>query len=94
LGECEFDTGIFYATKATEYLKQVAISMGLEPERIQIAYCSAAEGERFKNTASKMDKKIRELGPSPLRSLAFDNHFKAQERLLKKKNAKKTTAPK
>lgn len=31
-------------------------------------YCSAAEGQKFQNTAIEFDKVIRELGPSPLRS--------------------------
>jgi coenzyme F420-reducing hydrogenase delta subunit len=31
-----------------------------------MAYCSSAEGQKFKETATKFDKKIRELGPNPL----------------------------
>jgi len=31
-----------------------------------MAYCSSAEGQKFKETAAKFDKKIRELGPNPL----------------------------
>jgi F420-non-reducing hydrogenase iron-sulfur subunit len=94
LGECEYDTGVFYATKSVEYLKQVAKAMGIEPERIQMAYCSAAEGERFQKTIIKMDSIIKSVGPSPIKKYADDNYFKAQERILKKTAAKKTSAPK
>ena len=59
--------------------------MGLEPERLQIGYCSAAEGQRFQRMAIRIDKEIRELGPSPLRSYAKSNYEKAQARLEKKR---------
>lgn len=95
LGECEYDTGVFYATKSVEYLKQVLKALGMEPERVQMAYASAAEGERFQKLAIRMDSIVKKLGPSPLKPFADDNYFKAQERLLKKLNAaKKTSAPK
>ena len=38
--------------------------MGVEPERIRIAWCTAAEGQKFQKTAIEFDKVIRELGPS------------------------------
>jgi coenzyme F420-reducing hydrogenase delta subunit len=51
-----------------EYLKEVLKSVGVEPERIRIAWCTAAEGQKFQKTAIEFDKVIRELGPSPLKS--------------------------
>ena len=45
-------------------------SVGLEPERLQIHYCSAAEGQKFQSTMQEMSKQISTLGPSPLRKLA------------------------
>jgi coenzyme F420-reducing hydrogenase delta subunit len=45
-------------------------SVGLEPQRIQMHYCSAAEGQKFQSTITVMSKEISELGPSPLRKLA------------------------
>ncbi len=33
-----------------------------------MTYCSSAEGEKFQKEAINFDKKIKELGPSPLRS--------------------------
>lgn len=41
--------------------------MGLERERIQMIFVSAAEGARFQQLTTKMDKEIRQLGPSRLR---------------------------
>jgi coenzyme F420-reducing hydrogenase delta subunit len=42
--------------------------MGLSEKRIRIAWCSAAEGQKFQKAAMDFDKEIKELGPSPLRS--------------------------
>jgi coenzyme F420-reducing hydrogenase delta subunit len=38
--------------------------MGVERERLQIAFVSAAEGERFRQICVDMDATIRNLGPS------------------------------
>ncbi len=32
-----------------------------------MTYCTAAEGQKFQNEATKFDKIIHDLGPSPLR---------------------------
>ncbi len=32
-----------------------------------MAYCTAAEGQKFQNEATAFDKIIRQLGPSPLK---------------------------
>ena len=51
-----------------EYIKEVLKSIGIEPERIMMTYCSAAEGQKFQNEATKFDKLIHELGPNPMKS--------------------------
>lgn len=33
-----------------------------------MAFCSSAEGAKFRDLAIEFDKKIRKLGPSPLRN--------------------------
>lgn len=45
-------------------------SVGLQHERLQIHYCSAAEGAKFQKTMIEMAKQVTALGPSPLRKLA------------------------
>jgi coenzyme F420-reducing hydrogenase delta subunit len=49
-------------------MKEILKVVGLDPERIKIIYCTAAEGQKFQNEAIEIDKTIRKLGPSPLRS--------------------------
>ena len=64
-----------------EYVRDVMKAVGLEPERISMHFCSAAEGQKFQTTVIELAKIIKKLGPSPLRGLAADT---------KKKSAKKT----
>ena len=68
--ECNYSTGAKHAGRNVKYYQQVLDSVGLEPERISMHYCSAAEGQRFQKTIIDMAAKITELGPSPLRKLA------------------------
>jgi hypothetical protein len=44
-------------------------TIGLERERLNMIFISAAEGERFKQLAIEMDQKIRKLGPSPIQAI-------------------------
>jgi coenzyme F420-reducing hydrogenase delta subunit len=41
-------------------------------------YCTAAEGQKFQNEAIEIDKTIRKLGPSPLRTRGTPKKGKAQ----------------
>jgi len=43
-------------------------TVGVNPERIRLVYCTAAEGQKFQIEATEYDKVIQKLGPSPLRS--------------------------
>jgi len=42
-------------------------SMGIERERLQIVFVSAAEGDRYRQICIDMDAKIRALGPSAIK---------------------------
>jgi len=48
-------------------LKEIVKTIGINPERIKMTYCSSAEGAKFQKIATEFDKLIREIGPSPLR---------------------------
>ena len=55
------------ATKQVRYLKQVLRAAGLSEERLQIYYCSSAEGALFADIIRDVTKRISELGPNPMR---------------------------
>jgi coenzyme F420-reducing hydrogenase delta subunit len=71
------------------YCQDVIETMGLERERIQMIFVSAAEGARFQQLATKMDKEIRQMGPSKLRKHQHAALVAIAEK-AKKKQAKGT----
>ena len=42
--------------------------IGLNPDRIKMIHCTAAEGQKYQQDMIKYDKEIQKLGPSPLRT--------------------------
>jgi len=48
------------------HVKNILKELGIEPERVEMFNVAASDGPRFVEIARDMDKKIRELGPSPL----------------------------
>lgn len=48
------------------HVKNILKELGIEPERVEMFNVAASDGPRFVEIARGMDKKIRELGPSPL----------------------------
>lgn len=65
--ECDYETGNYFAYRLVDYLKEIVKTIGINPERIKMIYCSSAEGAKFQKIATEFDKLIREIGPSPLR---------------------------
>jgi coenzyme F420-reducing hydrogenase delta subunit len=55
-----------YARKLVLYLQDIMETLGLDRERLQVVFVSAAEGERFRQICIDMDAIIRKLGPNPL----------------------------
>ena len=70
------------------YLQDVLETMGMERERIQMIFVSAAEGARFQQLATQMDKTIRKLGPSKLRTHQTAAAIKAAQKAKKKAKTK------
>jgi len=67
-GECHFLTGNLRAKKRVLYAKGLLEEVGLRGERVEMYNLSAAEGARFAQIAREMTDRIRELGPSPIRT--------------------------
>ncbi|HVO78232.1 MAG TPA: hydrogenase iron-sulfur subunit [Methanomassiliicoccales archaeon] len=67
-GDCHYDTGNFYTRRRQALLKDIVGELKLEEERLQLHWVSASEGRRFAEIVNAFDKRIRELGPSPLRT--------------------------
>ena len=53
--------------KRINLLKRVLVELGLEDDRVRLAWISGSEGKRFAEEMTAFDSKIRELGPNPLK---------------------------
>lgn len=56
------------AERRVAYTKKLLAEVGLEPERLEMFFLSAAEGIRFAEIAAEMTERARALGPNPLKS--------------------------
>ena len=67
-GECHYIEGNLKARRKVEYVKKTLTELGIEPERVEMYNLSSAQGARFAEIAIEMVDKIRELGPTPVKS--------------------------
>jgi F420-non-reducing hydrogenase iron-sulfur subunit len=66
-GGCHFLEGNLRARKRVERAKKFLEEIGIEPERVEMFNLSSAEGARFAEIVTIMNKRLAKLGPSPLR---------------------------
>ncbi len=67
-GNCHFESGNLRARKRVERTQNILNSIGIEGERLQMYNLSASEAPRFVEIALEMAEKIRNLGPSPIKT--------------------------
>ena len=67
-GDCHYVKGNFRAEKRFNFLKMALKQLGVEEDRVKLAWISAGEGEKFSLLIRDMTEKVRELGPNPLKS--------------------------
>jgi coenzyme F420-reducing hydrogenase delta subunit len=70
------------AERNVNYAKEILKTVGISPERIQMFHCSAAEGQRFQNEATRISETIKNLGKNPLKD---SNPSKKEKKESKKK---------
>ena len=66
-GDCHYDKGNYYARRRFAVLKRIFETLGLEEERIRLSWVSASEGPRYADVIRDFTKKIKELGPNPIK---------------------------
>ncbi len=62
-GECHYIEQNYKTMRRFYMLRQMLLQMGLEPERFQLVWASAAEGQQLADAVSKMVEEVRRLGP-------------------------------
>ena len=63
-GDCHYISGNLMARRKFALLKNFLASIGIEPERVQFSWVSAAEGARFADLINKVVDDVRKLGPA------------------------------
>jgi len=66
-GDCHYVTGNYRAEERIRLLEKLIEQLGIEPERLRLEWISASEGNVLVEVMNDFVKKLKELGPSPLR---------------------------
>jgi coenzyme F420-reducing hydrogenase delta subunit len=62
-GDCHYIEGNYYARRKLTLLNDFLDFMGVDKERFQMSWVSAAEGPKFAEVISKFTERIKKLGP-------------------------------
>jgi F420-non-reducing hydrogenase iron-sulfur subunit len=62
-GDCHYIKGNYYARRRIALVKEMLEYIGLEPERFQMSWVSAAEGKKYTQIISDFVDKLEPLGP-------------------------------
>lgn len=62
-GDCHYIKGNFYARRRIALVKKLLEFIGLEPQRFQMSWVSAAEGTKFTQIIRDFVKELKPLGP-------------------------------
>ena len=63
-GDCHYITGNLVARRKFAMLKEYMNYIGIEPDRVQFSWVSAAEGPRFAALIRQVTEKVIKLGPN------------------------------
>jgi F420-non-reducing hydrogenase iron-sulfur subunit len=62
-GECHYIEQNYKALRRFMLLRRTLVQMGIEPQRVQLVWASAAEGVKLAQEINRMVEEIRALGP-------------------------------
>lgn len=66
-GSCHFVNGNIRAKKKVNYAKKILDEVGIGGERLEMFNLSAAMGQKFAEIVTEMTKRIKRLGPNPIK---------------------------
>jgi coenzyme F420-reducing hydrogenase delta subunit len=67
-GECHFLQGNLRARQVVEYTKKLLEETGIDPSRLEMFNMSASMAQKFVEAVKTMTERVRQQGPSPLRT--------------------------
>jgi coenzyme F420-reducing hydrogenase delta subunit len=66
-GDCHYINGNMKARRRVALLHEVIDQFGIDQDRLWLRWVAASEGNMFAEVVEDMTKKLREMGPNPLR---------------------------
>ena len=63
-GDCHYISGNLVARRRFSVLNDILNFFGIEPDRVQFSWVSAAEGQRFADVIKEVVGKVSKLGPN------------------------------
>ena len=67
--DCHFLRGNFKALKRVALMKKMLEQIGIDPRRLRLEWIGASEGTKVVETVNSFTETIRQLGPSPLKTV-------------------------
>ncbi len=68
IGDCHYLKGNYMTAKRVAILKELLRFTGFQEERLQLDWVSASEGVKFAELVRSFTERIKELGPSQLKT--------------------------
>lgn len=63
-GDCHYTSGNYYVRRNLSLFRRLLEFSGIEPERFQVSWISASEGDKFAGVMQSLTEKIKALGPN------------------------------
>ena len=62
-GDCHYTHGNLFTKRRMAVLKKLLEFIGIEPERVHVAWVSASEGQKFADVITKVTEDVKKVGP-------------------------------
>jgi len=72
-GDCHYVSGNFKALRRIGLLKGLLAGLGIEPERLELQWVSASEGQRFADAVTAFTERVTALGPLRFKAPAVES---------------------
>lgn len=69
-GDCHYQSGNYKARRRIAILRTILKSLGIPEKRVQLHWISASEGRKFADTVTNMVEELKELGPTPFKTMS------------------------
>lgn len=66
-GDCHYHEGNYKCLRRYKLIRKYIQQMGINPERLRLAWISASEGKQFATLADDMTATIKKLGPCTIK---------------------------